>query len=197
MGSNAIRKLFGSRPIQLDPGMVGTVIQAELAGQRAAIKQAQKDKDLAALGNIVSDVLSKIEQEVKRNAGLLSAAQERTDNEFKRKVIDTVAQYDWANEGFDLFGLLLKLLQVAGQELISRIAETVKTAVAPDLSDKVRVMLRAKLGREPAEWAVELIANDIESGSLVDWTAKTDRELETQVAAKADALGTAIYAPGS
>jgi len=69
--------------------------------------------------------------------------------------------------------------------------------VAPDLSDKVRVMLRAKLGREPAEWAVELIANDIESGSLVDWTAKTDRELETQVAAKADALGTAIYAPGS
>lgn len=186
MKIETIRKLFAAGPAKLSVaqggGSLDNLISSELSNNRVVIEKARAAKDLNALSSVVAQIIGKMRTQVESSYGRqLKAAQSEEDRKFTQRVIDTVANYPWADKGFDLFGLLLKLLGLAGEELVRRVASSVKKKVAPELSDKITAILQKKLGRLPNNDIVMQVSDEIDRDTIVDWTQLTDAELETLV----------------
>ena len=180
--ASTLKKVFGAIDVQ---GIASNIVQAH----RNDIEQAKERKDLNLLSAVISQMLAELKSQIQISytpSNVVAAAtptQAEEDAEFRRKVIDAIVNYPWADKGFDLLGLIERLLALAGQEILRRLGEWAKKTIAPDLSDKVEAILEKHLGRPPSDQVIGDITQEIELNSVINWSALSDAELEQLVLA--------------
>lgn len=180
MRSETIKKIFGA----IHDVDVNALVSTALGERRRDLTRAQRTRDTSALSEIVAQILARLHSQIELSltpSRTVMAAVSEEEREFRTKVVDAVVEYSWFEEDFNLMGVLLELLKVAGQEMLRRIGESVKHVIAPGLEDKVGKILEEHLGRKATAQIIDRIAEEIEYVSIVDWAELTDAELDRLV----------------